>query len=123
MASSNASLEDAHDDQHQETKGHRKPEVTVTREHTRSYHSRDKEYILVNARQKDRKGNKKDRGRSLIRRTLIYRGEVQHACSVTSPFRDMHAQAPVTRGEDKKAVSHLRIPCYSTENLHRQFSL
>lgn len=59
MASSNASLEDAHDDQHQETKGHRKPEVTVTREHKRSYHSCDKEYLLVNARQRTGKVTRK----------------------------------------------------------------
>lgn len=62
MASSNASLEDAHDDQHQETKGHRKPGVTVTREHKRSYHSCDKEYLLVNAGQRTGKVTRKTEG-------------------------------------------------------------
>lgn len=105
MASSNASLEDAHDDQHQETKGHGKPEVTVTREHKRSkIVSRSWQRAFISQRRtKDRKGNKKDRGRSLIRRTLIYH-RVQHSCEGSAP-----SGTGTVLGE-QGVVSHLRAP-------------
>ena len=85
MASSNASLEGTGRPRPQETKGHRDPEVTVTREHKRSSSPSARESHHKSMHDKGQDRWQETQGRALIRKMLNHTREVKQTRSTLSP--------------------------------------